>query len=244
MALGILLSRVKEHSKARHIISVSEVNTEKYTEAEINAAIDVYHESYPLDFADYEEAPPIARSPYEVIRRIISPDLSNMELVFTKRWFELKILDELSDFEDYLYDSGRDSDLSKEIAAQLRGFMFAKAMSLGRMVEHYRWKFSYEADALKGIRTSEADSARGRSGGDTSAQAKRENILSLLDEIEKLGDLFPRIGEDAIFEQAYSNASATRRMPKTQKTIDEYGIIIRSEPEYKARYDAIFRKGA
>ena len=122
--------------------------------------------------------------------------------------------------------------------------MVADAVSLGRMVEHYRWKFSYEEAALRGILTTEADKVRGQKGGDASGRSKRDNIDCLLDELESLGDLFPRMSEDAIFEQAYSNASKKRKMPKSRKTIDGYSTIIKSEDLYRHRYNAIFRKNA
>ena len=240
-----LVQARKDLNEARHIISVSKLNKTKYSEAEIESAIEIYDQSYPLDFKDYEEVPGTTlRSPLAVLQYIIADELSDVGTVFTKRWFEFKILDELASYELYLHDSQRDSSLSKKIGAQLRGFMQGRLMSLGRMVEHYRWKFSYEEVTLRGIQTTEADKVRGQKGGDASGRSKRNNIECLLDELESLGDLFPRMSEDAIFEQAYSNASKKRKMPKSRKTIDGYSTIIKSEDLYRHRYNAIFRKNA
>lgn len=233
-----------ELNKARHILFVNKVNKTRYSEDEVKSAIEVYDRSYPLDFRDYNEAPRKTRDPLSALQELIAPELSNLGLVFTKRWFEFKILDELASYEHFLHDGERDSPLSKQIASQTRGYMQGRLMSLGRMVEHYRWKFSYEAAALRGLQTTEADKVRGQKGGDASGRTRRQNLDCLFGEVELLGDLFPRMSEEAIFEQAYLNATQKRSMPKSPKTIDAYGTTIRSDERYKARYEAIFRKYA
>jgi hypothetical protein len=243
-ALDVCATRMKDLNEARNIIKVSKLNKERYSKEEIDAAMKTYDQSYPLDFADYNEVPQKLRSPLEILRYLIGPELSDLETVFTKRWFEFKILDELASYFSYNHDSERDSELSKKIARQLRVYMYGEVLSLGRMVEHYRWKFSYEADALKGIQSANASQARGMKGGQASGKAKRDNLEALLNELECLADLYPRMSEEAIMSQAYQNAAKKRKMPKSQKTIDDYGTILRSDRAYVERYRAIFQKNA
>ncbi|MCP3971248.1 MAG: hypothetical protein GY717_13200 [Rhodobacteraceae bacterium] len=238
------IEQLEALNAARHVLYVSKHNKDKFSEKEVMKALSVYDQSYPLDFKDYDEVPQRVRSPLEAIQEMIARELSDLEAIFTKRWFEFKILDELAAFELFHHDGERDSELSRKIAAQVRGYMQRRLMSLGRMVEHYRWKFSYEGAAIKGIQSTQSDEARGRKGGEASERLKRDNIEAFWAEIEVLGDLFPRMSEQSIFAQAYANAAAKRKMPKSRKTIENYGVTIRSEQPFKARFDALFRKKA
>lgn len=231
-------------NKALLVLRVSKYNKEKFSNEEQDIALKVYDQSYPLDFKDHNEVPKKSRSPLEKIRELIAPELSDPEAVFSKRWFEFKILDELADYELFLHESARDSELSRKIAAQVRGFVQRQLISLGRMVEHYRWKFRFEHAARRGIQTAQSDKVRGRKGGEASERLKMENVKAYWAEIEALSDLYPRMSEQAIFAQAYANAAARRKMPKSQKTIESYGVTIRSEPPFKSWFDAIFRKKA
>ncbi|WOI55592.1 hypothetical protein [Palleronia sp. LCG004] len=240
----ILIERAVELNWALRVVRAAKLNSTHFSQEEVAKAFKIVDQSYPLDFVDYEEVPKKSRSPYDLLQELIAHKLSDLESVFSKQWFEFKILDELSAFESFVQDGQRDSPLSKQLAGQIRMYMFGRAMGLGRMVEHYRWKFSYEAAALKGIRSAKANYLRGKKGADASGRAKKENLDCLMQELEALADVYPQMSEEAIFKQAYANASAVRRMPKSQKTKDTYGIIIRSEEQYKSRYDAIFRKKA
>lgn len=240
----LCVSSLEELNEARHILRVNKVNQDKYTEEKVQAAFETFDRSYPLDFADYDEVPQKIRSPLGALQYFISEELADLNSVFSKRWFEFKILDELASYTSYIHESARDSELSKKIARQLRGYMFGQILALGRMIEHYRWKFSHEEDALKGIQSMLANQARGKKGGEASEKSKRENLDCLMVELEGLADLFPRMSEDAIFSQAYANAGKKRKMPRSQKTIDDYGIFLRSEEPYKTRYQTIFQKNA
>jgi hypothetical protein len=224
-----------ELDEARLIIMVSAVNKTKYPDETVASAMETVDRAYPLDFRDYEEVPQIPRSPTDRIRELIGSELSDLETIFSKRWFEFKILDELAGYISYGHESVRKSDLSQKIAAQLRSYMFGQTLALGRMIEHYRWKFSYEADALRGIQSAQANKARGSKGGKASEQAKRRNLECLMKELEVLGDMYPRMSEDAIFQQAYFNAASRTKMPKSPKSIVDYGATLRSDEPYKSR---------
>lgn len=240
----LILDRYKELQKARWIIWVSKANKTKFSEEEVKWALSKFDEFYPLDFCDYNEAPKKVRSPLDELRWLIADEISDVGAVFTKRWFEFKILDELAGFKDYLIDGSRDSELSRKIAAQVRSVVYGDLVSLGRMVEHYRWKFSYEEAALGGLRSAKASKARGRKGGEASSRIKTQNLQALMVELEALADLYPRMSEEAIFDQAYANASAKRKMPQTTRTIEDYGTTLRSDEEFKSRYFSIFQKNA
>lgn len=228
--------------RAINIIRVRKHNSTLYSEEEYREALDTFDRSYPLDFSDYKEAPRRTRSPLEKLQEFIAPELSRVDSVFSKRWFEFKILDEMAAFRSFRNDGSRDSELSKSIEKQLRGMMFGEVLALGRMIEHYRWKFRFEADAHRGMATKAADSLRGKKGGEAKSRGKYANLDCLMLELEKLSDLFSRIDEEAIFRQAYTNAGKHRDMPKSKKTYDNYGTTIRSEEPYLSRYRALVGK--
>ncbi|WP_305972080.1 MULTISPECIES: hypothetical protein [unclassified Mameliella] len=236
------VERIAALNEAIHVLRVHEANPSFHSEKKVAHALAVFDASYPLDFSDYEEVPQRARDPYSQLQQFIGHELSNLEAVFSKRWFEFKLLDELATFEHYFQDGQRNSETSKKICTQLRGYMFRQALAFGRMVEHYRWKFSFEGAALEGIKSAEVAKIRGKKGGQASGRNRQENLKVFMSEIEALSDTFPRMSEEAIFAQAYANAAAKRKMPRSRKVIDSYGDAIRSEQPFKARFDAIFRK--
>ncbi|MEP1648865.1 MAG: hypothetical protein ABJK03_01460 [Paracoccaceae bacterium] len=245
-AFGMLVKSYEDLEKARHILWVSKVNKNHFSVEEFQWALEIFDASYPLDFSDYDEpqGDRVPRSPLEQIRAFIGCELSDVGAVFTKRWFEFKILDELSSYLSYMHDGARDSELSKKISSQLKGYMNGQLIALGRMVEHYRWKFSFEEAALKGIQHANAYAARGKKGGKASEQKKRMNLECFMSELENLSDLYPQMNEAVIFQQAYENARQERPMPRSRKIIEEYGTIIRSDEDYKERYQKIFLKNA
>ena len=238
----LLVGRYDELEEARQVLRVKKYGGTMYSDADVQRATEIFDRSYPLDFEDYDEAPRISRSPLAHIQEFIAHEISSVGTVGSRRWFEFKILDEIASYRLYVHDGARDSELSKKISAQLRGYMFKQAMSLGRMVEHYRWKFSYEYAAKKGISAERHSAVRGQRGGKKAAQKKRENLLCLIQEIEGLADLYPRVREDVIFDQAYTNAGLLRPMPKSSKTKEDYGTTLRSEEPFSSRYNAVFRK--
>lgn len=239
------VARLDDLNNARDVLRFSKYNKEKYSEEEINSALNVYDQSYPLDFEDYEEAPRKIRSPLDALQTLIAHELSNLDAVFSKRWFEFKILDELAAFTSYKYDAERDSELSKKMAAQMRYFFFGRILALGRMVEHYRWKFSHEESALKGIQTEEVNKVRGQKGGEASRKRRKTNLEAMMREIEKLAGAAGLISEERIVEQAMEAAREREtNFPKSRKTLDDYGTALRSEEPFKSRYEAVFRKNA
>ncbi|AXI54921.1 hypothetical protein C1J05_10815 [Sulfitobacter sp. JL08] len=239
------VSSLKELEQAQHVLRVSKVNKNFFSEEQQKQALDIYDSSYPIDFIDYEEAPRKIRSPLDGIRSFIAPELSDLNSIFTKRWFEFKILDELAGFTSFRHDGARDSDLSKRIARQVRGYMYGQVLSLGRMVEHYRWKFSYEEDALRGIQSTVTSKVRGEKGGAASRKRRLANLEILIQEIEKLSQSVGTFSEERIVEQAFEAArDREAKMPSSKRTLDEYGTALRSEEPFKSRYEAVFRKNA
>lgn len=89
--------------------------------------------------------------------------------------------------------------------------------------------------------------ARTKASGQKSNQKKTQRILSFLEEIEQLGDMFPRMSEQSIVDQAFENVVGKHpgfwKQGKGQK--DAYlSEHIRSEEPYKSRYYTIFGKTA
>lgn len=85
----------------------------------------------------------------------------------------------------------------------------------------------------------------GLAGARASRNRRTSNLETLMREIEGLADLADRISEDRIFEQAYEKAETkSEKMPKSQKSKDDYATAIRSEEPFKSRYEAVFRKNA
>ncbi|NOD35604.1 MULTISPECIES: hypothetical protein [unclassified Ruegeria] len=172
-------------------------------------------------------------------------ELDKLDSVFTKRWFEFKILDELASFKSYIHEGSRDSELSKAIAGQLRHYMYGQLLALGRMVEHYRWKFSYEDAAITGVRSAKTRLRAGEAGARASRKRRLQNLESLMQQIEELSDAVGLINEERIVEQALEKTVEKRKdFPKSAKTHADYGTALRSEEPFKSRYEAVFKKNA
>ncbi|WP_157770095.1 hypothetical protein [Ruegeria marisrubri] len=240
-----LIASLDELEEARHILRVSKINKTKYSQEQIDAALAVFDRSYPLDFSDYEEVPQRSRSPLDKLREALAFELKKLDSVFSKRWLEFKILDELAGFKSYVHDGSRDSELSKALAGQLRHYMYGELMALGRMVEHYRWKFSYEDAAIAGMQSANIRKRAGDAGARASRERRLANLEVLLQEIEKLGSAAGLISEDRIVAEAFERARKQNpQMPQSNKTVENYLTTLRSEEPFKSRYEAVFRKNA
>ncbi|MCA0930661.1 MULTISPECIES: hypothetical protein [Ruegeria] len=241
----LLIASFVELEEARHILQVSKLNKSKYSREQVDLALEVFDRSYPLDFRDYEEAPRRSRSPLDKLREALAFELDKLDSVFTKRWFEFKILDELASFKSYIHEGSRDSELSKAIAGQLRHYMYGQLLALGRMVEHYRWKFSYEDAAITGVRSAKTRLRAGEAGARASRKRRLQNLESLMQQIEELSDAVGLINEERIVEQALEKTVEKRKdFPKSAKTHADYGTALRSEEPFKSRYEAVFKKNA
>ena len=91
----------------------------------------------------------------------------------------------------------------------------------------------------------EARRAAGTGGGEASRKRRLRNLEVVIDEIEKLSGAVGLISEDRIVEQAFEAAkNRESNMPKSRKTLEDYGTALRSEEPFKSRYEAVFRKNA
>lgn len=86
-------------------------------------------------------------------------------------------------------------------------------------------------------------SKAGEAGSRASRNARMKRLELFMEEIERLGDLFPRIEESAILNQAFTNAverdAVLWKQGKGQQA--DYEIALRSESGFKQRYFAIFK---
>lgn len=85
----------------------------------------------------------------------------------------------------------------------------------------------------------------GLGGGDASAKAKTQRLNSFMEEIEALGDLFPRMNADVIEDKAFQNAvnKNTNLWCEGKGQKENYlSNHIRSQEPWKSRYNVIFHK--
>ena len=115
----------------------------------------------------------------------------------------------------------------------------------GRLWSEYRTKENLEELVEKGEASVIAQEKRTKASASKSSEKRFINIEYLLKEIENLAGHHPAFSEESIFKQAYENARVKNpNMPKSKKTLDEYGTVLRSEEPFKSRYEAVFRKNA
>jgi hypothetical protein len=85
----------------------------------------------------------------------------------------------------------------------------------------------------------------GEGGAKASRERKLANLLVLIEEIEKLADTVGLISEDRIVAQAFeSGRDRQPNMPKSKRSLEDYGTALRSEEPFKTRYEAVFRRNA
>ncbi len=86
----------------------------------------------------------------------------------------------------------------------------------------------------------------GVAGSKASRTAKSKRLESFMQEVENLGDLFPRMSEHSILDQAFQNAIQSDRNSwrQGQGRQQEYEVELRSDKKFKSRYFAIFLKTA
>jgi len=93
------------------------------------------------------------------------------------------------------------------------------------------------------LQSVEARRVAGEGGGRASRERRRANLELVMLEIEKLAQVVGLISEDRILAQAFESARELQpNMPKSSKTLEDYGTALRSEEPYKKRYEAVFRK--
>ena len=93
------------------------------------------------------------------------------------------------------------------------------------------------------LQSVEARRAAGEGGGKASRERRRANLEFVMQEIEKLAQFVNLFSEDRIFAQAFESAHGLQpSMPKSSKTLEDYGTALRSEEPFKTRYETVFRK--
>ncbi|NIZ62234.1 hypothetical protein DL239_14745 [Sedimentitalea sp. CY04] len=229
-AFGFNLDKVEKYFRSKHdeVIGEYKRRYEKYLS---NGDFD---EAYDYDFGVFSGEPDTFE---QWVEGRIFP--------YTRRWFERHIFTLIKEVR------GSQRHLSEDLVAEgkpvLPGYWLEKlvvsAMQLGRMVEHYRWKFQYESSI---VRRKEQSQKAGSGGGKSSSLAREARLEAFMFAIEQLADLFPRMSEDAIVMQAFENAA--KREEKFWKVApgqaERYVVPLRSEQPFKRRYDAIFRGNA
>lgn len=161
---------------------------------------------------------------------------------YTRRWFERHIaaLCRGVRLEEKRLSEHLNSTADIPLPQFHLGRLVANAAKLGRMVEHYRWKFSHEELIVR--RKDQSDRA-GRGGAKSSSKKKVERLSVLMDEIEKLSSVVGLMSEDRILSEAFEQATLVRSdMPITQRTRFEYAVELRSVEPFKSRYGVVFRK--
>jgi hypothetical protein len=85
----------------------------------------------------------------------------------------------------------------------------------------------------------------GIEGGNASKQKRLANLEVLMLEIERLSGVVGLISEKRIVSQAFEAAQdRDPQMAKSKKTLENYETTLRSDPPFKARYDAVFGRNA
>lgn len=169
--------------------------------------------------------------------------LENILVPYSKIWFEHEISDLINKI---VHVEGRLCEEPSAPVGSMGEFWREQNTKdhflLGRLVEHYKWKFKHESALVK--RKSQFELAG--SGGGKASQAKRnERLDAFMSQIEVLADLAGKIDEDRILAQAWDDAGRLRDdMPKTPKVRFDYEVELRSIEPFKTRYEAVFRKSA
>jgi hypothetical protein len=150
-----------------------------------------------------------------------SPDLTDSiidaYLPFCRTWFEVRILHEIAYFDYSFQDFERfEAQANRSPGATFgRKFSlwqaFASAGKIGRMVEHYRWRFSYGRDALRG----RASVLAARMGGQERAKrlnAKSKGVLSAMAVYRERGHSIQNAARLAFKDGIGSSESANAKL--------------------------------
>ena len=173
--------------------------------------------------------------------------IDNILVPYSKIWFEHQIAELIRSAIFYDERLSLDEPLSldeRPTLKWLKGFYLAKQLKLhfiiGRMVEHYKWKFKFEHSI---VRKNLQLVLAGSGGGKASSSKRTTRLEAFMEQIEALAQLTDLMAEERLLAQAWDNASnAGHDIPKTPKVRFEYEVQIRSVEPFKARYEAIFRK--
>jgi hypothetical protein len=165
---------------------------------------------------------------------------------FTEFWHALNILIVYEDFKRTfasLVGARRHKQKSRTHLA-VNGLSIAESgRKIGESYDALRTKLSeYETLAYRTEKHS-----RSIASGKKSSKKKSERIKLFMEEIEKLGDMFPRMNEQKIVDQAFDNVINTYPDLWNQGKGQKEAYLsqhIRSEEPFKSRYYAIFGKTA
>lgn len=169
--------------------------------------------------------------------------VENILVPYSKIWFEHTIMELFIKAEPLEL---LPSDGEPPVTASLALFRLEKRLEahflLGRMIEHYKWKFKHERLIVQ--RNLQFELA-GSGGGKSSNSKRIIRLEAFMKHIEALSALVGLVAEERIFSQAWDNAiEAGEHMPKTAKVRFDYEVQIRSVEPFRSRYQTIFRKDA
>lgn len=155
-----------------------------------------------------------------------------------------KEVDELAgDVDDY-YVSEMEPDRYKERRLPFVQVVDA-AIKIGFLYRDAWWLEQHGDAAALGYTARRIGAKAGIAGGKASRKRRLANLKILIEEIEKLSGVVDLISEERIVAQAIESSQGREPyMPKSKKTLDEYGTALRSEEPFKTRYEAVFRKNA
>jgi hypothetical protein len=107
------------------------------------------------------------------------------------------------------------------------------------------FKMFYSGAEQLAIKADNARKLAGIEGGNVSKQKRLANLEVLMLEIERLSGAVGLISEERIVSQAFEAAQdRDPKMPKSKKTREGYETTLKSDPLFKARYDAVFGRNA
>jgi hypothetical protein len=175
--------------------------------------------------------------------------IENILVPYSKIWFEHEISDLIREalfnedsFDDKDFFGNEDHSKSQSLKDWVLSKKMERHFLIGRMAEHYKWKFKYEHSIVQ--RNLQLELA-GSGGGKSSSGKRIARLEALMQQIEALAQLSDVMAEERILAQAWDNASkAVHEMPKTPKVRFEYEVQLRSIEPFKTRFQAIFQKNA
>jgi len=170
--------------------------------------------------------------------------LENILVPYSKTWFEDEIsrLLRLAKYKEESFNEPNEQFEANEWAIAPAIEEMRILLLVGRMVEHYKWKFRFESALVSRKQQFE----RAGSGGGSTSKAKRiQRLNDLMTEIETFADHVDKFGENLVLRQAWENLSKRRSdIPKTPKIRAEYEADLRSCAPFRERYEALFPKNA
>lgn len=125
--------------------------------------------------------------------------------LYSKQWFELTIVCEFR-----MLDITFEENIGEGPLSGLHQiFLLSTAAQIGRLIEHYRWRFSYGVDALRGASTLNA----ARRGGLAKRGITGEDSINIVHEMRRLIDDGRKVSDaaSAIFRRGIGRSASANR---------------------------------